>query len=223
MGKVLTCLQNKAAHVPYRDSKLTHYLKDSVGGRNAKTLMIVQVSPLEKDQQESLSTLAFGQKAQFIQTGGIKADVRGGRRPHSSASWDQRQTARPSGKPARSFSQISLCSKKRAGGYFDRRCGSCTSNWSRLVPIKQSKGKPRPRSNDSGSAWKQMNTLASSMVKRTQSKSKKVLKNYELHVMKPRTGKSTTCSKKRPKEGSKQKRQQLDLSIKGSRTDLRAS
>lgn len=61
LGKVLVSLQNRAAHVPYRDSKLTHYLKDSVGARNAKTLIIIQVSPLEKDQQESLSTLAFGQ------------------------------------------------------------------------------------------------------------------------------------------------------------------
>jgi len=42
LGKVFLNLQTKSNHVPYRDSKLTHYLKDSIGG-NAKTLMILQV------------------------------------------------------------------------------------------------------------------------------------------------------------------------------------
>lgn len=40
LGKVFLSLQNKTSHVPYRDSKLTHYLKDSIGG-NAKTMMIL--------------------------------------------------------------------------------------------------------------------------------------------------------------------------------------
>ncbi len=60
-GKVLVSLRSGAGHVPYRDSKLTHYLRDSIGARSAKTLLIIQVSPLRKVQQESLSTLAFGQ------------------------------------------------------------------------------------------------------------------------------------------------------------------
>lgn len=56
LGKVILHLQNKSAHVPYRDSKLTHYLKDSLGG-NAKSLMILQISPLLKDAAETLSSL----------------------------------------------------------------------------------------------------------------------------------------------------------------------
>lgn len=44
LGKVFLALLNKAHHVPYRDSKLTHYLKDSLGG-DSKTMLIVQVSP----------------------------------------------------------------------------------------------------------------------------------------------------------------------------------
>ena len=40
LGNVFLCLSNKSSHVPYRDSKLTHYLKDSIGG-NAKTMMIL--------------------------------------------------------------------------------------------------------------------------------------------------------------------------------------
>ena len=40
------------SHVPYRNSKLTHYLQDSLG-KNAKTLMLAQVSPAEDDYDES--------------------------------------------------------------------------------------------------------------------------------------------------------------------------
>lgn len=65
LGNVILHLHSKSQHVPYRDSKLTHYLKDSIGG-NAKTLIIVTVSPLSKDLQESISSLNFGQRAQAI-------------------------------------------------------------------------------------------------------------------------------------------------------------
>jgi hypothetical protein len=45
LGKVITGLvQGKGAFVPYRDSKLTRLLKDSLGG-NAKTIMIATISP----------------------------------------------------------------------------------------------------------------------------------------------------------------------------------
>ena len=40
LGKVFLALLNKSSHVPYRDSKLTHYLKDSLGGES-KTMLIV--------------------------------------------------------------------------------------------------------------------------------------------------------------------------------------
>ena len=62
LGKVFLNLQKQSPHIPYRDSKLTHYLKDSIGG-NAKTLMLIQASPLQKDHCESLSTLTFGYRA----------------------------------------------------------------------------------------------------------------------------------------------------------------
>jgi kinesin family protein C2/C3 len=56
---VFLALLNKAPHVPYRDSKLTHYLKDSLGGES-KTMLVVQVSPNMNDYGESLSSLNFG-------------------------------------------------------------------------------------------------------------------------------------------------------------------
>ena len=68
-------LQKRSSHIPYRDSRLTHYLKDSIGG-NAKTLMIIQVSSNPYDHCETLSTLTFGQRAQLISKGSIRAQVR---------------------------------------------------------------------------------------------------------------------------------------------------
>ncbi len=59
LGKVFLSLLNKSSHVPYRDSKLTHYLKDSLGG-DSKTMLIVQVSPNINDYGESMSSLTFG-------------------------------------------------------------------------------------------------------------------------------------------------------------------
>lgn len=59
MGKVFLALLNKSNHVPYRDSKLTHYLKDSLGGES-KAMLIVQVSPSMSDYGETLSSLNFG-------------------------------------------------------------------------------------------------------------------------------------------------------------------
>jgi hypothetical protein len=52
-------------HIPYRNSKLTYLLQDSLGG-NSKTLMIVQASPNGSDVEETLSTLAFGQRVSQV-------------------------------------------------------------------------------------------------------------------------------------------------------------
>lgn len=61
-------------HVPYRDSKLTHFLKDSLGGES-KTMLIVQVSPCGEDALESLSSLQFGARVQMVEKGEIRANV----------------------------------------------------------------------------------------------------------------------------------------------------
>ncbi|CAN4119126.1 unnamed protein product [Withania somnifera] len=55
----------KSHHVPYRDSKLTFLLQDSLGG-NAKTCIIANVSPSSCCSLETLSTLKFAQRAKFI-------------------------------------------------------------------------------------------------------------------------------------------------------------
>jgi len=52
----LNGLLNQNQHIQYRDSKLTHYLKESLGG-DSKTLLLIQVSPNPDDVPETLSTL----------------------------------------------------------------------------------------------------------------------------------------------------------------------
>lgn len=57
--------KNKNIHIHYRDSKLTHLLKDSLGG-NAKTCIIANISPSNGSIQETISTLIFAQSAKQI-------------------------------------------------------------------------------------------------------------------------------------------------------------
>ncbi|XP_068814630.1 kinesin-like protein KIF7 isoform X3 [Struthio camelus] len=69
LGNVISALgdpRRKCSHIPYRDSKITRILKDSLGG-NAKTVMIACVSPSSSDFDESLNTLNYASRAQNIQ------------------------------------------------------------------------------------------------------------------------------------------------------------
>uniref|UniRef100_A0A0D3KR07 Kinesin motor domain-containing protein n=1 Tax=Emiliania huxleyi (strain CCMP1516) TaxID=280463 RepID=A0A0D3KR07_EMIH1 len=66
LGNVISALCEKHAHVPYRDSKLTRLLQDSLGG-NAHTLMIACVSPSDADMEETLNTLKYANRARQIQ------------------------------------------------------------------------------------------------------------------------------------------------------------
>jgi len=66
LGNVINALTDKKySHVPYRDSKLTRVLQESLGG-NAKTSLIITCSPSNYNEQETLSTLRFGQRAKKI-------------------------------------------------------------------------------------------------------------------------------------------------------------
>jgi len=57
LGNVISALvDDKAGHIPFRESKLTMLLKDSLGG-NSKTLMLCALSPADDNYEETLSTL----------------------------------------------------------------------------------------------------------------------------------------------------------------------
>lgn len=66
LGNVINALVERGQHIPYRDSKLTMLLQDSLGG-NTKTLMIAVISPADYNYDESLSTLRYASRAKFIQ------------------------------------------------------------------------------------------------------------------------------------------------------------
>lgn len=67
LGQVINALtDNKQSHIPYRDSKLTRVLQDSLGG-NSKTVLIVAVSPSSFNANETIATLRFGNRAKSIE------------------------------------------------------------------------------------------------------------------------------------------------------------
>ncbi|KAI9355395.1 P-loop containing nucleoside triphosphate hydrolase protein [Zopfochytrium polystomum] len=66
LGNCISALvDGKSSHIPYRDSKLTRLLQDSLGG-NAKTLMIATLSPASYNYDETLSTLRYANRAKNI-------------------------------------------------------------------------------------------------------------------------------------------------------------
>uniref|UniRef100_A0A8C4SH57 Kinesin-like protein n=1 Tax=Erpetoichthys calabaricus TaxID=27687 RepID=A0A8C4SH57_ERPCA len=66
LGNVISALvDGKSTHVPYRDSKLTRLLQDSLGG-NAKTVMVANIGPASYNIEETLTTLRYANRAKNI-------------------------------------------------------------------------------------------------------------------------------------------------------------
>jgi kinesin family protein 5 len=66
LGMVINNLTDgKSSHIPYRDSKLTRILQESLGG-NSRTTLIINCSPSSYNDAETLSTLRFGMRAKAI-------------------------------------------------------------------------------------------------------------------------------------------------------------
>ncbi|KAK5998527.1 Kinesin heavy chain [Cladobotryum mycophilum] len=66
LGMVINALTDgKASHVPYRDSKLTRILQESLGG-NSRTTLIINCSPSSYNDAETLGTMRFGTRAKSI-------------------------------------------------------------------------------------------------------------------------------------------------------------
>ncbi|XP_043819613.1 kinesin-like protein KIF25 [Dromiciops gliroides] len=66
LADVLGALSEHRGHIPYRNSKLTHLLQDSIGG-DAKLLVMLCVSPCQKYLAETLQSLGFGSRARQVQ------------------------------------------------------------------------------------------------------------------------------------------------------------
>jgi hypothetical protein len=68
LGDVVSALQHRASHVPYRNSKLTTLLRGALGP-NGKALLFAHVSPCAASADESVSTLAFAERAAAVELG----------------------------------------------------------------------------------------------------------------------------------------------------------
>ncbi|KAJ6704620.1 KINESIN-LIKE PROTEIN KIF3A ISOFORM X1 [Salix purpurea] len=68
LGDVISALHRKKHHIPYRNSKLTQVLKDSLGG-DSKTIMLVHVSPKEEDLCETICSLNFATRVKGVHLG----------------------------------------------------------------------------------------------------------------------------------------------------------
>merc|ERR1712193_521284 len=65
LGNVISALIDGKGHIPYRDSKLTRLLQDSLGG-NAKTIMIANLGPANFNYDETITTLRYANRAKSI-------------------------------------------------------------------------------------------------------------------------------------------------------------
>lgn len=74
LGNVMEALDRKASHIPFRDSKLTYLLQDSLGG-NSRTMMVVAVCPTSSSVDESIHALNFATRVRRINIGSAKRNV----------------------------------------------------------------------------------------------------------------------------------------------------
>jgi kinesin family protein C2/C3 len=74
LGDVISALASKQGHIPYRNSKLTHLLQDSLNG-NAKVLMLSHIAPEEDNCSETISTLHFATRVSNVTLGKAKKNL----------------------------------------------------------------------------------------------------------------------------------------------------
>ncbi|XP_053904968.1 kinesin-like protein KIFC3 isoform X1 [Malaclemys terrapin pileata] len=130
LGDVIYALRARQGHVPFRNSKLTYLLQDSLSG-DSKTLMMVQVSPVEKNTSETLCSLKFAERVRSVELGPVS-------RRAELVSWSSQEhlendspvAAQPS---IRTHSSPSSGTPTRRAGSFRRKLQ--TSGKLRPVPV----------------------------------------------------------------------------------------
>lgn len=79
LGNVIYALAENSPHIPYRDSKLTRLLQDSLGG-NSKTIMIANIGPASMNYEETIITLRYAYRAKSIKNNPVKnEDIKEGK------------------------------------------------------------------------------------------------------------------------------------------------
>ncbi|KAJ8952702.1 hypothetical protein NQ318_021019 [Aromia moschata] len=79
LGNVIYALAENSPHIPYRDSKLTRLLQDSLGG-NSKTIMIANIGPANMNYEETIITLRYAYRAKSIKNSPVKnEDIKEGK------------------------------------------------------------------------------------------------------------------------------------------------
>ncbi|XP_028697032.2 kinesin-like protein KIFC3 isoform X7 [Macaca fascicularis] len=113
LGDVIAALRSRQGHVPFRNSKLTYLLQDSLSG-DSKTLMVVQVSPVEKNTSETLYSLKFAERVRSVELGpGLRRAELGSWSSQEHLEWEPAcQTPQPS---ARAHSAPSSGTSSRPG------------------------------------------------------------------------------------------------------------
>eukprot|EP00794_Sanderia_malayensis_P019043 gene19043-20956_t len=91
LGDVIHALKNRNAHIPYRNTKLTYLLQDSLGG-DSKTLMVVQVAPVRKNAPETFCSLDFAQRVKTVELGQATKRIESADRFNESSSTPKSRT-----------------------------------------------------------------------------------------------------------------------------------
>ncbi|XP_019391036.1 PREDICTED: kinesin-like protein KIFC3 isoform X1 [Crocodylus porosus] len=133
LGDVIYALRSRQGHVPFRNSKLTYLLQDSLSG-DSKTLMMVQVSPAEKNTSETLCSLKFAERVRSVELGPVsrKAEL---------MSWSSQEHLEVT---RRSQSESSVAAQPSIRTLSSSNSGAPTGRANSLRRKLQTSGKLRP-------------------------------------------------------------------------------
>ncbi|KAI3427016.1 hypothetical protein D9Q98_006959 [Chlorella vulgaris] len=137
LGTVMHALASKSAHVPFRDSKLTQLLQDSLSGQ-AKTMMFMHVAPEMSSVSETLSTLNFGRNVTEITLGAAKKNSESG------SAWEAKERAMKSEREA-AAARNALAAEQQRSAALQSELESLRAQLSRAA------GSPYASSEDEGS------------------------------------------------------------------------